>query len=126
VPEHEIASAERAVGRRFPDDYRQLLLGAGGGSVYGSESRLVMLEVRHLPSFNPDRERYAELSRMLIIGDDEGDFLYFYDPENQLEHGAWGIFSVAMSSASPARAFFVARDLRHLIERILGGEAVIE
>ena len=126
VSEAEVAAAEATLGHRFPEDHRQLLREAGGGSVYGPESRLVMFPVHHLSRFNPDPERYPDLARMLIFGDDQGGYLYFYDPEDLLGHGAWAISAVPMSSPSRARAVPVARDLRHLVDRILAGEAVIE
>jgi hypothetical protein len=124
--EEQVAAAEAPLGRRFPEDYRQLLRDTGGGSVYGDESRLVMFPVEHLARFNPDRERFPDLDRMVLFGDDQGGYVYFYDPEDRLGHGPWAIHAVPMGSPSPARAVFVARDLGHLVDRILAGEAVIE
>jgi hypothetical protein len=126
APEEQIEAAEAALGQRFPDDYRQLLRAAGGGGVYGSESRVLMIPPRHLIKFNPDMERAPDLADMMIFADDQGDYFYFFDPKNLLGRGPWAIFAVPMGSASRKHAIFVARDLRHLIERILAGEALIE
>lgn len=124
--EEEIASAETAVGQRFPADYRQLLRAAGRAGVYGPESRVLLIPPRHLIQFNRDPDRAPDLADMLIFGDDQGDYFYFFDPRGVLGRGPWAIFAVEKSVPSRKHAIFVARDLRHLIERILAGEPLIE
>jgi hypothetical protein len=123
--EQEIAAAEAAVGQHFPEDYRQLLRAAGPSGIYGPESRMLLIRPLHLSEFNPDMENTPDLADMFIFAHDQGDYFYFYDPKNLLGRGPWAVFAVFMGGPRED-AIFVARDLRHLVERILAGEALIE
>jgi hypothetical protein len=69
-------------------------------------------------------ELSPELAEMLIFGDDEGDFIYYFDPANRLGRGAWAVFLVEKSMSDFESSQWVAADLRGLCERVLGGESV--
>lgn len=122
--EAEIAGAEQTLGHAFPPSYRALL-GAGGGAVYGENGRVLFFPAKHLDQFTPE-ERAPELKGMLLFGDDEGDYFYYFDPENRLGRGAWAVYAVEKGTLDLDYSIFSARDLHHLIERILAGDAVAE
>jgi hypothetical protein len=124
--EPEIAAVEQSLGLRFPDDYRRLLLLSSGGGVYGAETKIVFLPVRHLTQFNPATEHLSALARMVIFADDQGDFFFYFDPHDLLGRGAWAVYGVEKSIGTPDGSKYAARDLRHLVARILAGDAVLE
>ena len=126
VSETQITEAERLVGARFPDDYREILRRWGAGLLYAENSKVVLLPLRHLSQFNANPEKSAEWNAMFFFADDEGDHLYFYDHANRLGRGAWAIFAIDEGVRTTDYAKYVAGSLSELMKRALGGETVIE
>src|SRR6266511_3961240 len=124
--EEEIAAVEQALGLRFAEDYRRLLLFSSGGGLYGEETKVVFLPARHLMQFNPATERAGQLARMFIFGDDQGDYFLYFDPENVLGRGAWATYAVEKSVATTDGSKYAASDLFHLVKRVIDGEAVLD
>lgn len=112
----ELDAAERSLGRSLPADLRTLLA-AGGGSIYGAEAAVHLWHARDLVRFAG-----RAFPGMLLFADDEGDFDYFADPDDRLRRGAGAIFLVERSVSRPGWSRYAARDLAHLVERVLAGD----
>jgi SMI1/KNR4 family protein SUKH-1 len=124
--EEALAAVESSLRLRFDEQYRRLLLYSGGGSLYGAEAKLLFIKPQQLTMFNPDMERAPDLAQMLIFGDDQGDYFYYFDHRNLLRRGAWAVFAVEMSVATRDGSKYVARDLCELVERVVAGEAILD
>ena len=123
--EPQLAGAEQALGLRFPADFRDLLR-AGGGEIAGENARILLFPAHHLARFNSaDADGWKALQDLFVFADDAGDALYCYDPDDRLGRGAWAIFSVSKGAPRTTRAH-VARDLTHLVDRILAGDDVLD
>jgi len=124
-----IAAAEAALGAPLPAEHVELLA-AGAGAIAGAESQLYFFEARELALFAVPPNAYVGLAGMILFGHNGGDYLYFYDPAGELGRGSWAIFMIGMPAAhgAPAMAresaWYVAPDLRQLVERILSGQAM--
>jgi SMI1 / KNR4 family (SUKH-1) len=120
--EHQLAAVD--VNHAFPDDYRELML-AGGGEIVGENSRVVLMPLRNLQLFNPE-PNWEDLRDMFVFAEDAGDYVYFYDPTDRLGRGGGAVFAVAKGSPHLRHAIYVARDLTHLVDRILVGDDVLD
>jgi hypothetical protein len=70
----------------------------------------------------PDRRLGLQwLPGMIVIGDDGGGGLYFYDPSDRLGRGRWALYWVHMSEMSLERPRFAGSDLTDLLHRIANG-----
>lgn len=124
--EADVAAVEKQLGLKFPADYRRLLTYSDGGSLYGSGSRVIFFRLRDLLEFNPDLELSPDLADMLIFGDDEGDFIFYFDPAGTLGRGAWAVFMVEKAVSEFEASMFMAADLSAFCERVLGGPSIYD
>lgn len=124
APPDEVAALERELGVRLPEDYRQLLLASNGGSINGPHASINLESAEGVLDLNLDGGYQAELPGMIVVGDNGGGELYFYDPENKLGHGANALFLVGMADLDPAAAAFVAPSLGDAVDRVYAGEAI--
>ena len=58
---------------------------------------------------------------MLVIGDDGGGCLYYYDPDNKLGTGPFAMYFVSMGSLFFKDSVHVAASLTEMIEKIWSG-----
>jgi hypothetical protein len=123
--EEQVAEAEKSLGVRLVAAYRCLLLASDGGSLSGGEARIYFYPVRDLPEFS-DGSYFPELLGVLVFGDDEGDFIYYFDPEGRYGKGAWAVFMVEKGCPDRESSRYLAPDLRHFINRILAGDSFFE
>ncbi|MGH7861476.1 MAG: SMI1/KNR4 family protein [Candidatus Dormibacteraceae bacterium] len=119
----EVEDLERELGVRLPEDYRQLLLASNGGSINGPRASINLESAQGVLDMNLDGGYQDELPEMIVIGDDGGGDLYFYDPTNKLGRGAYAIYLVGMADLDPAAAAFVAPSLSEAIDRVYAGES---
>jgi hypothetical protein len=124
--EEEVAGVERKLERRLQEVYRQLFTYADGGSLRGARSRLSFNPLRDLVEFNSEADPSPGLVEMLIFGDDDGDYLYYFDPDNRLRRGAWAVYVVERALGNIEHSMFVAEDVVRACRRILDGENVFD
>jgi hypothetical protein len=116
-----LAKTEAALGVRFPADYRELVLATNGGTLTGPAEAITLWGVDELVDRNAD-ELYAEaLPEMLVVGENGGGGIYFYDPRNRIGRGTWALYWVALGAASLRTAKYAGADLREVFERVVGG-----
>ena len=111
---------------QLPDDYRRLMLTTNGCGLYGHATQLNLEPPDELLWHNDDPRFVAGLPAMLVIGDDNGDALFYYDPTNHLGKGAWAIYMVDFALIDFPHSKFAAAGLTALLEKILAGEAIWE
>jgi hypothetical protein len=63
---------------------------------------------------------------MFVIGDDNGDAIYYYDSTNRLCKGAYALFQVDLGCIGFPYSKYAARTLTELVEAILSGEEIWE
>jgi len=121
-PREELDELERELGVPCPDDYRAVLLELGSCAIAGPRMRLnVDLTEDAILSLTDDvlNER---MPGIVLIGNDGGDYGYYYDPAGRLGHGAFALYFVEMGTLTFEDSHFVAPTLTEAIERVLGGE----
>jgi hypothetical protein len=119
--EEQVGEAEKSVGVRFVADYRKLLLASDGGRLLAGETLIRFYPVRDVLEFN-DGSYFPDLSGAVVFGGDEGDFIYYFDPEGRFGKGAWAVFMVQKGSADRESSRYLAADLRRFVGRILAGD----
>ena len=78
--EAAVELAERELGFRFPDDYRQFMLEANGGEGFLAELAYLMLwSVEELPEFNQDYEVDEAAPGLVLFGSDGGGSFYAFE-----------------------------------------------
>jgi hypothetical protein len=120
--EEMIVEVEGEFGLKFPEDYRQLLLLSNSGSIKGSHSVFNYEPVEYLVGHNLSEFFNANIPGVIVIGDDGGGSIYFYDPRNKLNKGPWSLFYVSMGALFFKESVHVAGSLTELIDKILAGE----
>lgn|GEM_PF-2483077 len=123
APRDDVAALERELGVRLPEDYLQLLLASNGGSINGRRASINLESAQGVLDLNLDGGYRDELPGMVVVGDNGGGELYFYDPTNQLGKGVNALFLVGMADLDPAAATFVARNLGEAMDRVYAGDA---
>ena len=70
-------------------------------------------------------EDYREhLPGMFLIGNDEGDNTFYYDPANRLGKGAYAVFMVELGSVGFPYSKHAAAHVTELLEKIIAGESI--
>ncbi|MEQ8465109.1 SMI1/KNR4 family protein [Coleofasciculus sp. E1-EBD-02] len=123
--EEAIVAVENKLQLNFPDLYRKLLLYSDGGELEIGEAFINLFDSDYLRELNPHPVWSTGLPGMVFFGDDQGDYLYYFDPKNRLGHGNWAVYGVSMGSCSVERSMYLAQDITHLFRRILNGEDVL-
>ena len=115
----ELKTLEQTLGVRFPEDFRELLLYSDGGSIYGHATPLILFSVEELDVYAREAEYEKDLPGMITIGTDSGDAIFFFDPNNRLNHGTFAVFFVELSALSYVRSAFVGKNISEVITRVL-------
>lgn len=123
--EESIGAAEQALNLKFPEAYRQLLLYSDGGELEMEEAFISLFDLDYLLELNPHPVWSPGLPGMIFFANDQGDYLYYFDPENSLGRGSWAVYGVEMGSSNFERSMYLAKDITHLIARILNGDDVL-
>lgn len=116
-----VSQAEVELGVRVPEDYRTLLLESDGGALAGPNETMNLEWVEDLVDRNNEQRFEEGLPEMLVIGDNGGGAVYFYDPGNRLGHGAWCVYWVNLGDLDLANARLAGRSLTETLHRIAGG-----
>jgi hypothetical protein len=119
--EEELGQVEQEYGVAFPADYRQLVLFSRGLGVR-SRGTPIHLSFDDTSAHLEDESLAARLPAMVVIGDDGGGSVYFYDPRDALGKGAFAVFLVPMSALGFEDAIFAGRSLTEVIEHVLADE----
>ena len=124
VQEDDLLRVEQELGVRFPESYRQFLMYRDGGSF--TNYRLYLFSIYEIESFNPDPDWSLDLPGMIFLGNDCGDDVFYFDPENYLGKGNWAVYSVGMGDCTFTYSRYEASSFDHLIERALNRECLGE
>jgi hypothetical protein len=74
---------------KFPDDYKELLLISDGGSIHGPKTVFNYEPAEYLSGHNMSEFFTTNIPAMVVIGDDGGGSIYYYDPHDRLGKGPW-------------------------------------
>jgi len=110
----------------LPADYREVMLVTSGFGLYGHRTQLNLESADELLWHNEDPSFTAELPGMFVIGDDNGDALFYYDPANRLGKGEYAIFQVDFGTIGFPYSKHAASSLTDLIEAILANKSIWE
>lgn len=116
-----LAAVEHELGRRLPDDHRDLLLACDGGSLAGPQETVNLAPVADLVRRTRDGRFQDAYPGMVAFGDNGGGALYFYDPEGSLGRGTWAVFWASWSDLRPEWARFAGDDLTDVLHRVADG-----
>ena len=116
-----LALVERDYRIQFPDDYRELMLSVGNLGVTGAKSQ-IQLGLKDTYTHLGDAVFEKRIPGMVVIGDDGGGRIYYYDPEDRLGKGRFAVFLVPLSSLTLEDTFFVGKSVTEVIERVSAGE----
>jgi len=121
APEEDLAALERKYGLTLPADYRALMHVTDGFGLYVQPSKLNLETAGDMLWHNQDPRFTESLPGMFVIGDDNGDGIFYYDPAGRLGKGRFALFYVDLGVIGFPHSKYVARDLTQLIHAILDG-----
>jgi hypothetical protein len=117
-----IEGVETSLQVKLPEDYKQLLLLSNGGSIKGPKTAFNYEPAEYLVAHNEDEIFTSGIPGTLVIGDDGGGCIYYYDMHDQTGKGKWSLHYVSMAVLEFEKSVFVGKDLTEMINRILAGE----
>jgi hypothetical protein len=121
-PPEELEQLERVVGERFPDDYRAVLLEVGPFQVRGPKIWIILDLVEDVLLSLDDDFLSGRMPGIVMIGNDNGDYGYYYDPKGRLGRGAFALYCVDRGTLTFEKSRFVAPTLTEAIDQALAGE----
>ena len=121
-----LAALEAKYQLALPADYRELMRVTSGFGLYGHETQLNLESAEELLLYNEDPQFAEDLPGMFVIGNDNGDALFYYDPANRLGKGAYAIFQVDFAMMGLPHSKYAAPTLTDLLEKILANEQIWE
>lgn len=121
-PLEEMEELEREVGARFPDDYRAVLLEVGPCAIAGPKIRFNVDLISTVVLSLDDDFLIERMPGIVMIGNDGGDYGYYYDPKGRLGRGAFALYFVEMGTLTFDQSHFVASTLTDAIDQVLAGE----
>ena len=116
-----IEQFEREANVSLPDDYRAFMLNSNGGTLRGPGERIEFLRIESMQDYLDDEDLNRDLPDMIVFGITDGGGIYFFDPVNRFNRGAWAIYWGRMGYLEPAASRFVGRDLLAAAQRIVRG-----
>ena len=93
-PPEEMEELEREVGARFPDDYRAVLLEVGPCAIAGPKIQFNVDSISDVVLSLDDDLLIGRMPGIVMIGNDGGDYGYYYDPKGRLGRGAFALYFV--------------------------------
>jgi hypothetical protein len=121
-PPEEIEELESEVGARFPDDYRAVLLEVGPFQVRGPAIWIILDLISDVLLSLEDDFLMGRMPGIAMIGNDNGDYGYYYDPNGRFGHGKFALYFVEMGTLTFDQSRFVAPTLTDAIDQVLAGE----
>ncbi|MEO6613415.1 MAG: SMI1/KNR4 family protein [Chitinophagaceae bacterium] len=120
--EEMIRKIEAGLGLQLPEDYRQLMLLSDGGTIQGPKSTFNYEPAEYLVGHNKSEFFNTYIPGTVVIGDDGGGCIYYYDPRNHLGKGNWALFYVSMGTLLFKESVHLSSSLDGMIDRLLNGE----
>jgi hypothetical protein len=114
-----VDAAESALARRFPDDYRGVVLASNHAALTGPNESINFEPIEGVASLTADHAH--SLRDMVVVGDNGGGAVYFYDPNNALGHGQWALYWVNLGDLALDNARLAGKDLTDALHRIANG-----
>ncbi len=119
-----LEAIEKKCGIVLPADYRELMLATSGCGLYAYRTKLNLEPADEVPWHNEDPRFKADLPGMFVIGDDNGEAVFYYDPKNRLGRGAYALFEVDLGTIGFRYSKYAAASLTQLLEKIIAGESI--
>jgi hypothetical protein len=126
APAGALEELERRSGVALPAEYRELLLHSDGGCIDGPSSSINLASTPTLLGFTADPVLRRHLAGALVIGDDGGGHVYFYDVANRLGRGRDAVCLVPLSSLDARHTLFVASSLAAAVQRACDGKDFLD
>jgi len=120
--EKKLAAIERRFHVTLPDDLRAALEWSDGVAIHGDASKIQLYGVDDLEFANLDEGFLEDLPDMLVFGDDGDGSIYFYDPQNKLELGAYSVYMVKQGQLGFDHARHCGASVSVMVQAIVGGE----
>jgi len=120
----ELEAIEQKYGIVLPADYRELMLATSGCGLYAYRTKLNLESADDVLWHNEDPRFKEHLPGMFVIGDDNGDAVFYYDPKNRLGRGAYALFEVDLGTIGFPHSKYAAANLIQLFDRIIAGESI--
>lgn len=117
----ELEQLERVVGARFPDDYRAVMLEVGPFQVRGPKMWMILDLVDEVVMSLDDDFQTGRMPGIVMIGNDNGDYGYYYDPKGRLGRGSFALYCVDRGTLTFEKSRFVAPTLTEAIDQLLAG-----
>jgi hypothetical protein len=114
-----LAALEAKYHITLPADYRELMLVTNGCGLYGHRTKLNLELADDLLWHNEDPRFTTHLPGMFVIGDDNGDSIFYFDPTNHLEKSAYAVFMVELGVIGFPYSKYAAPTFAALIDAIL-------
>lgn len=121
-PLAELEELERELGERCPEDYRAVLLEVGSCAIAGPRIRLNVDLIDDVILSLTDDVFNEQMPGIALIGNDGGDYGYYYDLIGRLGRGKFALYLVEMGTLTFEESRFVAPTLTEAIEKVLAGE----
>ncbi|MDQ3141219.1 MAG: SMI1/KNR4 family protein [Bacteroidota bacterium] len=116
--EEKINELENEFKLAVPDDFKLLLLHSNGGTVYGSNNVFAWFNTEEIALINDDPSYTDYLNGLFLIGDDNGNSIFAYDPNNLWEKGHNAIFMLDDGSLSRKSSVYIASNIREMLSKM--------
>jgi PAS domain-containing protein len=118
--ERDMSELERAYGQAFPDDFQRIHRRFGGGELIGKDDAMLVLEpIADILDHGTDPVLSERLPGAIVIADDGGGKIFFYDAEDRLGRGRFAVFLNSRGLLSYASAVYVGATISEVIEKTL-------
>lgn len=124
--ENDLDRVESALGVRFPDDYRGLVLDSDRGALTGPNEALNLEPVGELADLNSEHRYVEAIPDLVVVAASTGGLIYAYDPRNRLHAGAWALYWLDLTELRPDAARLAGRTLTEALRRIADGVAYFD
>lgn len=119
--ETKIAALERRFHVALPADFRAALVWSDGIAIHGDASKIQLYGVDDLEFANLDEGFLEDLPDMFVFGDDGDGSIYFYDPQNKLNLGAYAVYMVKQDQLGFDQARHCGDSISVMVHDIVGG-----
>ncbi|MCG8570375.1 MAG: SMI1/KNR4 family protein [Spirochaetes bacterium] len=107
-----LGTLQRELNFTFPESFIVFVKTIGLGYFRNNHSdEIVTYSYKDLILFNIGEDRFPELEDYIVFGQDEGSYLYLFDPRNKLQKGKNAIFRNTMDGLTDEDMEFLAKDM---------------
>jgi len=118
----ELERLEELVGERLPDDYRAVLLEVGPFQIRGPQIWIILELVEDVALSLDDDFQSERMPGIVMIGNDNGDYGYYYDVRDRQGRGKFALYCVDRGTLTFEQSRFVAPTLTEAIHLAQSGE----